>query len=82
MKNLIKLEPTGYVAVAKWFALEAGRCGWSRPDVWAWAGLGIVCSVTTEAALGLIGGTFGLFTGTIIFFCITVTCAVFGDGRV
>ena len=53
MKNLIKLEPTGYVAVAKWFALEAGRCGWSRPDVWAWAGLGIVRSVTTEAALGI-----------------------------
>ena len=38
--------------------------------------------VTTEAALGLIGGTFGLFTGTFIFISIIITFAIFRDGRV
>ena len=33
--------------------------------------------VTTEAALGLIGGTFGLFTGNIIFVSITIIIAIF-----
>ena len=40
--------------------------------------------VTTEAALGLIGGTFGLFTGTIIFISIDIIIifAIFRNGRV
>ena len=43
MKNLIKPAPAGYVTVANWFALEAGRCGWS----------GLVRSVNTDAPLAI-----------------------------
>ena len=43
MKNVIKPAPAGYVTVANWFALEAGRCGWS----------GLVHSVNTDAPLAI-----------------------------
>ena len=43
MKNLIKPASAGYVTVANWFALEAGRCGWS----------GLVRSVNTDAVLAI-----------------------------
>ena len=43
MRNLIKPASAGYVTVANWFALEAGRCGWS----------GLVRSVNTDAVLAI-----------------------------